>query len=410
VVRPIMGSRRLGDRSPQESWDLDLARHQQALIELGYEGVTVEQVLEQRLRQACRGPEATAAGALAAVEDSIVFLDNPRLVEDLGRRAVDLLARERAVDEAPEVLRRVRRLLGHYQVSGSALPVWCGQLVVTGYAHYCTLLPVAVLDEDTGVQQVGAMLGFLFSMESLALSLGCDRRQLELAVRQSHPQVPSKIALLWAVRFQLGDLSLEELRARCDELLANPLVVASFPQYVSGFVRALDAVPRLAAFTVELLSKAFGRLPDPVLLPWLPTLIITLKEQAGDLMPILTREAGRTFPAALPALDAWVAPWNATPRRPARAGLRGPGAGGAGRDIAGAGPDGSSVHGPVRRFLAAHPAGTDALAGLLGCIGIWSAPDETVAASEPDPAVAAAAGLLATYPAGAQELAVLLGR
>src|SRR5690606_8317468 len=48
AARPIMGERRLGERSIQESWDLALGTHQRALIELGYEGVSIEQVLEQR--------------------------------------------------------------------------------------------------------------------------------------------------------------------------------------------------------------------------------------------------------------------------------------------------------------------------------------------------------------------------
>src|SRR2546429_9634251 len=101
-----------------------------------------------------------------------------------------------------------------------------------------TLFPYTTLfrsDDDTGVRQVAAMLGFLFSMESLALALGCDRAQLELAVQQSHPEAPAKVALLWAARFQLGLLPLAELRSRCDELLANPLVVPAFPLYLSGF-------------------------------------------------------------------------------------------------------------------------------------------------------------------------------
>ena len=76
------------------------------------------------------------------------------------------------------------------------------------------------------------MLGFLFTMESLALSLGCDRTQLELAVQQSHPEAPAKVALLWAAQSQLGRLTMAELRGRCDELLANPLVIPSYPLYI----------------------------------------------------------------------------------------------------------------------------------------------------------------------------------
>ncbi|MDT4994651.1 MAG: hypothetical protein QOH97_4543 [Actinoplanes sp.] len=388
AVRPIMGSRRLGDKPIQESWDLDLGRHQRTIIELGYEGVTVEQVLEQRLRRAAWDPQATAATALKAVEHSLLFLQSPRLTAELGARAVVLLAAERSVDDAPVVLRRIRRLLAYYRARTPVLPAWCEQFVSAGYAHYCTLLPIAFVEDETGLRQVAAMLGFLFGMESLALSLGCDRTQLELAVRQSHPEGPAKIALLWAARQQLGVLTLAGLRERVDELLGNPLVVPAVPQYVSGFVQALEPVPRLAPFVVETLSKAFGRLPDPVLLPWLPTLITTLKSQAAELVPVLTREAGRTFPGTLAGLDSWTAPWNARPAPPETAGPR-PAAGAAGA------------------LLAAHPVTTDALASLLDCAGQWSAGDDLPIPGAGD--AAAAAALVSAHPGAAQALAMLIG-
>ncbi|GAA3351378.1 hypothetical protein GCM10020358_80840 [Amorphoplanes nipponensis] len=354
VVRPITGSRRLGAASLRESWDLDLGRHQRAVIELGYEGVTVEQVLEQRLRRAVRQPGATAATALRAVEHSLLFLRSPRLTDDLGARAVELLAAERTVDDASTVLRRLRRLLAHHRATAPALPAWCERFVAEGYAHYCTLLPTAFAGEETGARQVGAMLGFLFTLEGLAPAFGCDRTQLELAVRQSHPRDPVKIALLWAARHQLGLLPLADLRARVDDLLGNPLVLPAVPQYVSGFVLALEPVPRLAPFVVEMLSQAFARLPDPVLLPWLPRLIATLRTHAAELVPVVTREAGRTFPATLAELDVWTAPWHARAEP------------GAARTTAGSGAAAAGA------LLAAHPAATDAVAALLGCAGEWS--------------------------------------
>ncbi|MFJ8689287.1 DUF5682 family protein [Micromonospora wenchangensis] len=384
AVRPIMGERRLGHRSIQESWDLALGRHQRALIELGYEGVTIEQVLEQRLRRSVRGPDATAAGALAAVEDAIRLLDSPRLVDELGARAVELLAAERTVDDAPEVLRRIRRLLAHHRATAPTLPAWCEAFVTTGYAHYCTLLPTAFVEEETGVRQVGAMLGFLFSMESLALSLGCDRSQLELAVAQSHPESPAKVALLWAARHQLGLLPLAELRQRCADLLGNPLVVPAFPRYLSGFVHALEPVPGLAPFVVETMSTAFARLPDPVLLPWLPTLITTLREHGPELVPLLVREAARTFPGTLPELDAWVPPWLGPTPGPAPAARA------------------TAPTGQVHGLLAAHPMAVDAVAGLLGCDGGWSTPVDA-------PAGSAATTLLLAHPDTVEAVSVLLG-
>lgn len=381
AARTVMGERRLGERSIQESWDLSLGTHQRALIELGYEGVSLEQVLEQRLRRTAYGDRATTAEVLAAVEDATLYLGGRRLADELGTRALDVLSGERTVDGAPEVLRRVRGLLAYYRTSEPVLPPWIESFVRTGYAHYCTLLPTAFRDEDATVGQVAAMLGFLFSMESLALSLGCDRTQLELAVAQSHPGDPAKTALLWAAQVQLGTLSRGELRARCDELLANPLVVPSYPRYLSGFVHALEPVPGLADVVVEAVSNAFGRLPDAVLLPWLPSLITTLRSNAAELAPLLIREAGRVFPARLAALDTWVPPWRAAPElQPVRQA---------------AGPRGAAL-------LPAHPETCDALARLLGRADPW-APAEGRATGP------AGAALLFAHRATSDALAELLG-
>ena len=106
-------------------------------------------MLEKRLRQAVHARQATAATALAAVEDSLLYLDNPRLTDNLGARAVRLLAAERTVDDAPEVLRRIRRLLAYYRANQPGLPDWFQEFVTAGYAHYCTLLPTVCLDEQT---------------------------------------------------------------------------------------------------------------------------------------------------------------------------------------------------------------------------------------------------------------------
>ncbi|WP_283134696.1 DUF5682 family protein [Rhizohabitans arisaemae] len=389
AVRPIMGTRRLGERPIQESWDLAIGEYQRSLIELGYEGVTIEQVLRGRLRQSVHDPKATAAVALQAVEDSILYLGGGRFTDELGERAVELLAAERTVDDAPEVLRRIRGLLAHYRATRPELPEWCASFVTTGYAHYCTLLPTAFTDEETGVRQIAAMLGFLFTMEGLALALGCDRAQLELAVRQSHPEAPAKTALVWAARNRLGLLPLAELRSRCDELLANPLVVPTFPLYLSGFVQALEPVPGLAPFTVEMISKAFGALPDAVLLPWLPKLITTLREHGQEHVPTLIREAGRTFPADLASVDTWVPPW-AVRAEP----------GTAKASLTAVPPSAAETAG----LLAAHPAACDAVAELLGCEPGWR-PTTPSGGAEHGEVMA----LQARYPGAAVAVAELLG-
>ena len=132
---------------------------------------------------------------------------------------------------------------------------------------------------------------------------------------------------------------------------------------------------------VETLSKAFGRLPDPVLLPWLPTLITTLRTHAAELVPVLTREAGRTFPATLAELDTWTPPWNAPATPAGRTTNAAPAASAAGA------------------LLAAHPEATDAVASLLGCAGEWMPAEE---------GAGPVADLLTAHPDTAQAMEVLL--
>jgi hypothetical protein len=180
----------------------------------------------------------------------------------------------------------------------------------------------------------------------------------------------------------LGTLSRAELRARCDGLLANPLVVPAYPRYLSGLLHALEPVPGLADVVVEAVSNAFGRLPDAVLLPWLPSLIVSLRSGGAELAPLLIREAGRIFPGRLAALDAWVPPWRAEPQPVPTALAR--------RTEAARGA----------ALLAAHPATCDAVASLLGCDDPW-------ATAEPEPAGAA---LLGRYPDTAVALEVLLAK
>nr|WP_232541625.1 DUF5682 family protein [Nocardia bovistercoris] len=382
AVRPVMGARALGERAIQESWDVAIGKYQRDLVQLGYEGVTLEQVLEQRLRRAVNDPDATAAIALAAVEDALLYLGSARLADELGAGAGGRGGGARPRGGAPAGLRRIRLLLNYFRSTDAGLPSWCGRFVTAGYAHYCTLLPTAFTDDDTGVRPVAAMLGFLFGMENLALSLGCDHTQLELAVRQSHPEAPAKVALLWATRMQLGLLTRAELRTRCDEMLANPLIVPAFPQYLSGFVQAVDPVPTVKPFVVEMLSKAFGRLPDAVLLPWLPTLITTLRTQAGELVPALTREAGRTFPGDRAGIAAFVPPWEREESPPPVAAV----------------PSG----GPVAELLRTHRSGCNAIATLFGHDNPWSEP-------APGAVGNAVATLLENHPHTTAGLAILFG-
>ncbi len=298
VVRPIMGQRQLGHVPQQESWDVAIGKHQGAVIQLGYEGITVEHVLERRLKKVAFGPDARTADALRAAEDSILYLKSERLTEELGERAVELLVREPDVQQAREIHARITRLVHYYRTTESGLPIWTRSFITTGYSHYATLLPNAFADRGVNPADLAAMLQFIFTLESLALSLGCERSQLVIAVRQGGLVTtdPPKLALLWTAECVLRLRDVASLRSHFDALIDNELLLPTLPDYLGGFLLALAFTPMVAGLTVELLSKSFERLPDHLLMPWLPRLLMMLRPHAATALPTLVKEAVAIFP------------------------------------------------------------------------------------------------------------------
>lgn len=312
VLRPIMGERKLGHVPVQESWDVSIGKYQESIIRLGYEGVTVEFVVEKRLKAECFGPTAKTVTALKAAEDSILFLKSERLTEELGSRAVDLLRNEMSAQDAPKVVERIRHLVHYYRATPGGLPSWLKDFVATGYSHYSMLLPRGFEDRGTRPSEVAGMLSFVFDFEPQALALGCQRSQLEIAIKQAGPVTtdPAKIGLLWASELLLKLRDIDSIRAFLDQTLDNPLMLPVFPQYVSGFLLALSFAPVIGRVVVELLSKAFARLPEEILYPWLPGLLLSLRPYAEDLLPRLLKDVNGLFPKDLKSLSKWQAPWD----------------------------------------------------------------------------------------------------
>lgn len=352
AVRPIMGERKLGHVPVQESWDLAIGKYQGPLIQLAYEGVTVEQVLEKRLHKAGFGPDSTAVKALTAAEDALLFLKSDRLVEELGYQAGALLTQETGGQSAPEVFERLRRLVHFYRSTPAGLPEWVKSVVATGYGHYTTLLPTAFEDAGTSPPQLAGMLAFLFTLEGLALSLGCSRSQFEIAVKQAGPRTTdqTKLGLLWTTEWLLGRRTADEIRRTFDEFLENPLAATAIPAQLQGYLLALRFTPLVTRLVAELVGKAFERLPDRVLMPWLPGLILMLRDGGEGALPALFKEVSANLPAHLAGLSEWQPPWHATPAAP-------PPATATAKPAAGGTPLG---------LLAEHPSTLSAVGRLIG--------------------------------------------
>lgn len=386
-VRPIMGERALGGKARQESWDIAIGKRQAGVIQLGYEGVTVEHVLERRLKKRAYGQNARCHDALQVVEDSILYLGSERLTEELGEHAVKLLTSEPDTHHARDIYRRVSRLI-HYYRAERGLPGWVGRFVTTGYSHYCTLLPSAFADRGVSAEDLAAMLEFILTLESLALSLGCERSEFVIAVRQAAPEVDgaTKLGLLWSVESVLQIIEFQELRERLERVFDNELTIKALPEYLSGFVLALAFAPVIARFTVELLSKAFERLPDHVLMPWLPKLIMTFQRHGQDGLPLLFREVGGLYPRGLEALEQWIPPWERQATKPA---------------VQESSCDPRSA--AAWSLLAAFPEPLNAIAVGLGVAGQWGAGPEASQGGEAsgvvvDARLGASRALLEAFP------------
>lgn len=410
VVRPIMGQRQLGHVPQQESWDVAIGIYQGEVIHLAYEGITVEHVLERRLKKHAFDPESRTVDAIRMAEDSILYLKSERLTEELGERAIDLLMQEPDAKQAREIHARITRLVHYYRTTEAGLPAWLKRFVTTGYSHYATLLPNAFTDRGTHVNDLAAMLQFLFTLESLALSLGCERSQLVIALRQAAPVTvdPPKLALLWSAECVLRLRDAASLRGHFDTLIENELTLPALPEYLEGLLLALVFTPLVGGLTVELLSKAFERLPDRLLMPWLPKLLMMLRPHADIALPILMKEAASLFPSSLEALADWQPPWYrpvASPEQTAAASKE-------------------TTHTPSRvvlspsdqaaaSLLAAQRATTDALATALGLPTTWSS---ATAAAETDRIAATASpehdavrALLRAFPSTMQAASTLSG-
>ena len=363
-----------------------IGRTQSPLIHLGYDGVTVEQVLEKRLHKAGFGADATAVRALAAAEDALLYLKSDRLTEELGYQTGALLVQETGGQSAPEIFQRLRRLVHYYRSTPTGLPEWVKSVVATGYGHYTTLLPTAFEDAGTDPKQLAGMLAFLFTLESLALSLGCSRTQFEIAVKQSGSLTTdhTKLGLLWTTEWLLGLRTADAIRAHFDDLLANPMAAGAMPAQLQGFLLALQFTPLVTRLVAELVGKAFERLPDHVLMPWLPGLLMMFRDGGEATLTALFKEASANLPNRLAGLKDWQPPWHApaaTPAAPAAVV----------KPMAGA----------IPKLVADHPATLYAMARLLG----FEATPISVAASD---APAGTPELLRTHPATLNAVARLI--
>ncbi|MBF2066405.1 MAG: hypothetical protein IGS39_18595 [Calothrix sp. C42_A2020_038] len=134
----------------------------------------------------------------------------------MGENAISQLKQETGVEEAPSVFELVRRLVHYYRATLTGLPSWIENFVITGYGHYATLLPQAFADRGTTPEQIAGMLGFIFTLESLALSIGCNRSQCYTSPSSASTRASNNIVALCTVNItKENDSTYTVSRRRC---------------------------------------------------------------------------------------------------------------------------------------------------------------------------------------------------
>ena len=409
VARPIMGKLELGHVPRQESWDVKIAGpEQREVIELGFAGVSIEQVLERRLSDAAHKDGATTLMALESAEAALILLERSRLHETLGERAVTLLATELGADDATAIFDLARRLVMHFRAQPDGLPAWLSRFVATGYASYATRLPTAFADRGTSPQALGGMLAFIFTLESLALAMGCARSQLVIALEQARGETadPEKLGLLWAAEWLVQLRDEAGLIAAFSTVLDHPLGRRAYPRYLSGFLRALTFASRAAPLAVTLIGRALVSLPDHVLLPWIPGLLTTLQDQSSDVLPMLMAELMRHLSTR--GLTAWSPPWLTAPTPPI---VDTPPADAPTSDAPTSdAPALTAREHAAWSLLAKHRAPLEAWAALTETRGAWTEAKTAPSAPTREPVGRGASELVRDHPAAALAWATLVAR
>lgn len=187
IVFCVVGERVLGKAPTVESWDILIRKNQASLIALALEGDSVEEVLGRLLKARASAPGADIFDALAAVNDALLYLNDPALVAALAGRASALLLSEDMEAERPcHVIYQVHRLVYDCRLTQGGLPEWLKRLVVAAYSRCAPLVPSIFEDPCVRPEEAFEALAFLFALEGLALSFGGEQSPLFIIASQTH--------------------------------------------------------------------------------------------------------------------------------------------------------------------------------------------------------------------------------
>ena len=283
-VTPIVGQKKLGAQDNQESWDLYIYKQQNPLIQLAYEGITVEDVFRNRVTKKIT-QKSKPVEVLSAIRTVLTYLDN----DDISLAYLTKMLLNSTFDlrfESPmELYNLTIEILNFYRTQKTGVPHWLNTYILTAYRAYCQELASAVDDSTISTESIATIFNFIFKVESIALAQGASRNELELAFilinRLTNLPIGKKAVVL-AAESLLKDEKEDELKLIVAKTFWNPLTIQTLSDLLAGIVYSTNFAPNAVNIIIELLDQCFRKLDDKLLFQWMPLLIDNFSELKQD--------------------------------------------------------------------------------------------------------------------------------
>ncbi len=295
-VVSIVGQKKLGYHENQESWDIYIYKEQNTLLSLAHEGITVEEVFRKRVLKKV-DEKSTIIDILTCIRDVLTYLPS----DDISLRYLSesLIGRTRDLrfENPLDVYNLTSELLNYFRTLKTGIPHWFKEFIVSAYRSYCQELTSAIDDNSFSTENIATMFSFIFKVESVALSQGATRKELEISFKMiNNLDLPiGKKAVVLAAESLLNSEKEFELKKVVATTFWNPYMIQSLSDLLTGLIFSTNFTPNIFSIIVELLDQCFRLLKEDLLHQWMPQLINTFSELKTEYIAKIANDLKRYY-------------------------------------------------------------------------------------------------------------------
>ena len=278
-VVPIMGTNKFGEKNRQESWEVYIARDPNSLIELGYRGISLNEILKRELLSTIK-PDSRLIEIFAVYKEVLQYLpDYSSVQQDLMQELLTRLTTTLLYQDNLEIYLELSDILNYFRGSEDGIPKYFSEFLSQSYKIYCHEVPKA-FETDIMLSSLVGILTFIKQFESIVISNGGSRGEFEVALSLIDVAnlPPEKYAIYLIAKSTLEDQIMNQLRQIFYKTYSNPLTLHRIPGIVEGLLYATYLSKDVTPLLTELLDQAFRRMDDTLLIKWIPQLIEILSE------------------------------------------------------------------------------------------------------------------------------------